>query len=364
MWTPAQAGSKPAADLTPATRRPPRSATVLAILASLCPVATMLHAAAPTRHDTVAPLIGHAADCVVKIYGTAAGREHGYGTGVLVSADGQIVTTLSLLVNLRGVKVVLADGRKFTASLERADERRQLALLRIERGGAEFPWLAPATSEHLSAGDTIIALGNWFKIADGNEPVSICKGILSLRTPLEARRLAQDFDYTGDVLIYDALTANPGAAGGPILDIDGRFVGLVGKVIESVSTNTRINYAIPGEEILAFLGGSESAAPQSPQSPPDPSRKPYIGVKLAKLGYRHVSAYVERVRPGSPAAEAGIRPDDLIIAIEGRRIANADEYETALARLIPGEAAQFTIKRGQDILNLVVNVTAAPAAKP
>ncbi len=326
--------------------------------------------------DTIAPIIGNAADSVVKLYGKSAGREHGYGTGVLVSSDGRIVTTLSLMVSLSGVKAVLSDGSQFNARLERVDETRQLALLKIE--GAKLPHLTPQPSAHLSQGDTVIALGNWFKIAEGHEAVSVCKGILSLRTLLEARRLAQDFDYQGEVLIIDAITANPGAAGGPLLDADGQFVGLVGKVIESVHTNTRLNYALPGEEIIAFLAGPSDGTArntsggvnqpeaqagdgdQSAASLSDHSKKPYIGVKLARLGYRHVSAYVERVRPGSPAAKVGIQPDDLILAMDGRRIADAEAYEEAVARLLPGQRVQFTIKRGPDILAVMLTVEAEP----
>lgn len=339
-------------------RKPGTSLKAILCVTCIMVPSGLLRAAPTARPDTVAPIIGRAADCVVKLYGTAAGREHGYGTGVVVAADGQVVTTLSLLVNLRGVKVVLPDGRKFDGVLDRIDERRQLALIKI--GATDLPYLPPASAAGLATGDTVVALGNWFKIAEGNEPVSVCKGVFSMRTPLEARRLAQDFEYTGDVLIYDALTANPGAAGGPLLDIEGRFVGLVGKVIESVSTNTRINYAIPGEEIIAFLGGEIAKPPQEPLAPTDPSKKPYTGVKLAKLGYRHVAAYVERVRPSSPAAEAGIRADDLIMAIDGRRVTDANEYEAELARLLPGQVVPFTIKRGSEILNVNVNVGVAP----
>lgn len=326
--------------------------------------------------DSVAPIIGNAADCVVKLYGKAAGREHGYGTGVIISPDGRIITTLSLMVSLRGVKVVLADGRRYEARLERTDEVRQLALLKIE--ATDLPYMTPHSAAHLEQGDSVIALGNWFKIADGHESVSVCKGIVSLRMPLAARRLAQDFDYQGDALILDAITANPGAAGGPLLDIEGHFVGLVGKVIESVHTNTRLNYAVPGEEVIAFLKSENAASARgasdemrrpearsggetpSASGASDRTKKPYIGVRLARLGYRHVSAYVERVRPGSPAAKAGILPDDLILAIDGRRIADADAYEEMVVRFLPGQSAAFTLKRGPDILVVTVIVEAEP----
>ena len=321
-------------------------------------VAIVVIAAAPViAQESIAPLTAATADCVVKLYGPKVGREHGYGSGVLVSADGRILTTLSLLVNLRGVKVVLADGRHFEAELERADEARQLALLKID--ARNLPHLSPQSSADLQQGDTVIALGNWFKIADGREPVSVCKGILGLRTTIDAMRLAQESDIVGEVLVLDALTANPGAAGGPLLDARGRFVGLVGKIIESATTNTRINYAIPGESAVAFLGGEIAAA--SAAAPPPakaPTGKPFVGIRLSKLGYRQVAAYVERVSRNSPADKAGIRPDDLILAVGGQRVRDVSSYEEIVAKLMPGQSVPFTVKRGPEVLTLTLQVEA------
>lgn len=320
--------------------------------------AVLLTVGSALAQDTIAPLTGRACDSVVKLYGPKVGRDHGYGTGVLVSSNGQILTSLSLLVSLQGVKVVLADGRHFEATLDRVDEARQLALLKID--AKNLPHLTPQPSAELQQGDTVIALGNWFKIADGREPVSACKGILGLRTPIDAMRLAQETEIHGDVLVLDALTANPGSAGGPLLDVQGRFIGLVGKVIESASTNTRINFAIPGEELIAFLG-SESVRPTTastaPTGPANAAR-PYVGIRLSKLGYRQVSAYVERVSPNSPAAKAGVHPDDLILAIDGRRVRDVPSYEEIVSRLMPGQSVEFSIKRGSEVITLTLTVEA------
>lgn len=305
--------------------------------------------------NTVRRVFEPASDAVVKLYGGRMGREHGFSTGFLVSADGKIITSLSLLVRGPSVRAVLSDGRVREARLVRSDEYRQLALLKIE--GEDLPYLELSSSDRLRVGDPIIALGNWFKIAVGEEPVSVSRGILSLKTNLDARRLAQAFEYGGPVLVVDAITSNPGAPGGPLLDIEGNCVGMIGRIVEAVNTNTRLNYALPSEELMAFLGGDSSSGDQKDKpKEPGAGARPYVGIRISKLGYRHVSAYVARVRPRSPAAEAGIQPDDLIVAIGGRRISDAAAYEEAVKGLDPGQVVQFVAKRGSALLTFEVTV--------
>ena len=298
-----------------------------------------------------------ASAAVVKLYGAAAGREHGYGTGVLVSSDGQVLTTLSILVAGRSVRAITADGARYDARVLRTDDARQLALLTLD--AKDLPFLPVASSSELQPGDTIYAMGNCFKIAEGDEPVSISRGVFSLRLPaLRAKRLAQEFEYGGPALVYDAITANPGAAGGPVLDDHGRFVGLVGKVVEAAATNTRLNYAIPAEVLSDFLGDRPVSTPST--RPAAKQARPFVGIKLSELGYQHVSAFVERVRPGSPAAAAGIKPDDLIVGVDTESITDADSYRKAIASLVPGQAVRFTIKRAQKVLTLQVTVGEEP----
>ena len=342
-----------------AGRKQEASIACVAIILLISPVSAALATTPNVAPNTVGRAFQRSADAAVKLYGSGVGRARGYGTGFLISSDGKIVTTLSILTRSPNVRAVLGDGRQFDAKLLRADEYRQLALLKID--AKDLPFLQLVHSDGLAVGDTVIALGNWFKIAAGEEPISVNRGILSLKTNLAARRLAQDFEYGGPVLIIDAITSTPGAPGGPLLDIDGNCVGILGRIVWALNTNTRLNYAVPSEEVLAFLGGKPSArAPAASNSPRDRKAAPFVGIKISKLGYRHVSAYVQRVRRGSPAAEAGIRPDDLIVAIAGRRIPDADTYKAAVSQLTPGQVVPFTIKRKATLVTVEVRIGTKP----
>ena len=203
-----------------------------------------------------------------------------------------------------------------------------------------------------------IAFGNWFKIAEGREPLSMNRGVFSLRMKLDARRLTQEFAYNGPVLVYDAMTANPGAPGGPLVNLDGQCIGIVGRLVESSATNTRINYALPSEEVLAFIGGNVKPA-ASGGAPDAEKAKPYIGISISRLGFRHVSPYVARVRAGSPAHAAGVRPDDLVLMVNGQRIGSAEAFHAAVARLTPGSDAELVLKRGREIVTVTLKVEAA-----
>lgn len=315
-------------------------------------VMTLAHSSPgqPVAPNTLTPALARVSPAVVKLYGTGMGRAHGYGTGVLVSADGNVLTTRSLLSSAATIRVVLADGREFEGKSIRDDEYRELALLKID--GKDLPFVTPSKTDHMQVGDAVAAIGNWFKVADGDEAPSVNRGILATRTTLNARRLVQPVDYAGPILVYDAITANPGAAGGPLLDIDGNFIGLVGKVVESADTNTRLNYALPGEELSDFLGNKASPATTTQRAAGGVEAD--IGIRLSRMGYRHVSAYIERVRPGSPAATAGLRGEDLIVAVDGRRIADAEACDEAIRKLVPGQKATLVVKRGQEFLNLEV----------
>ncbi len=332
------------------------SACLIVLVAGFAASGSTPHNVAP---NTVERAYTKTSDAVVKLHGGRLGREHGYGTGFLVSSDGQIVTSLSLLVMSPRIRAVLSDGREFIAERVRTDEHRKLALLKID--ATSLPAVELTTTDGLQVGDTVIALGNWFKIAEGREPVSVNRGVLSQKTNLDAQRLTQEFDYAGPVLIYDAITSNPGAPGGPLLDVEGRCVGIIGRIVEASNTFTRINYALPSEEVSAFLGGQSAPQAAVPTTSPSPDApQPYLGIRLSRLGLRHVSAYVERVRTDSPAAEAGIQPDDLILQIGDRRVANADEFNETVGKLVPGQTVRIIIKRGPRLREINLTVGAKP----
>lgn len=325
--------------------------------------------AQPARVDGgFSEAIRFAQDRVVKIYGGGIGREKGYCSGVVVSTEGEIVTVNSVMLDSAGLRVVLPDGRRFPAHVAARDERRQLALLKID--ATELPFFEPESSAHLRVGEWVISVANPFKVADGPEQISIAAGVFSGRARLEGRRRNQEFPYDGEVLLTDVIVSSPGSAGGALVDGRGRLVGVIGKAIVSDLTNTWMNYALPAEEVVLFLRGArdgtlaqtEPARPDDAPTTGEPSATSWksagdLGIRLFTLGGRTKPAYVESVRAGSAARRAGIRANDLILSVNGRRTATCDELDDVLKGLSGAAKLELVIKRGEEIITISLSAS-------
>lgn len=339
---------------------------------------------------------------VVKLYGLGVGAQAGYGSGVLVSADGLVLTVFSLLIDSDNIRAVTSDGTVFGAEVVHRDPRRQLALLRLKPAGDEHPDSSainvraaaedePSTENafligslphfdvtceppqgeiagenhadssclaFLQRGDWVVAAGNSFKVADGMEPVSVFHGVYSTRTRLDARRKVKDFPYHGDVLAIDAITSNPGAPGSAVVNIEGRFVGMIGRVVISNRTHTHFNYAIPRDVLVGFLGEANDPTMRTPmrtvhiRSDDEESEAIDVGIRIARTGYRELPPFVERVRNGSPADRAGVQKDDLILSINNTNVGDVREFDRRWRMLKRGEAIDLVIRRGRRIISI------------
>jgi S1-C subfamily serine protease len=149
-----------------------------------------------------------------------------------------------------------------------------------------------------------------------------------------------------------------------VCTLDGKLVGMVGKLFQSVNTRTRINYAVPVDMLRRFVDGKddkeEPPLPKGPDEPPPAGPGAYVGIRLFKVSGEKAPAYVDGVAPGSPAQAAGVRKDDLVLAIGQEVVRNCREYEEAVARLRPGHEVRLMLKRGMAIQS----VTLTPAALP
>lgn len=286
--------------------------------------------------------VKHAAPRTVKIFGASVGRVQGYGTGIIVSDDGLIVTGSGVFLNGYSTRVTLADGRTFPTKVIRKDPNLKLALLKIE---AKTPQYFRLEKEPVAQkGDWVIAISNAFKVAERAEPLSVTLGVLSLQTKLTAKRRETEVIYDGELYLIDCVTSNPGAAGGAVVTTDGKLVGMIGKLIESTETNTRMNYAVPAPLIADFLAGKTSKSSSSSQL--TESKNPgELGIVLFALGGRKSPAFVDRVRRGSAAQKAGIRADDLVVTLAGQTISNATDYKNVLKTLTAGEQTVIVVKR-------------------
>ena len=292
---------------------------------------------------------------MVKVFGASAGKVEGFATGIVVSKDGLILSSQGVFLDGRQVKVVLSDGAEHIATILKRDRETQLSLLKIQANTPRFFELS--TEAVGEKGDWVIALSNAFKVADKDEPVSAMLGVISLRTTMEARLTKRDVAYRGELVLIDAITSNPGASGGAVVTPNGKLVGIVGKIINSSETNTRLNYAVPSSTLHEFVAGKASVT-NEPQ-PVMERQDVEFGVVLFKLGGRNNPAYIDRVVRGSPAAKAKLKSDDMIVSIAGEKIGNLKDYAESLKSLRAEEEVLMIVKRGVEM----VRVRIAPRLK-
>ncbi len=245
----------------------------------------------------------------------------GQGTGFVVSEDGYIVTNNHVVRGAQEFLVRFNDGREAPAALVGTDPETDIAVLRVEL--TDLTPLAWGDSDAADVGDWVIALGTPFGLAD-----SVTAGIISAKgrqvglSPLES------------YLQTDA-TVNPGNSGGPLVDMDGKVVG-INTAIESRSGGSDgISFAIPSAmaraTVDAIIAGSA------------PSRG-FLGVQMqpldrdlaASFGFGGQGVLVSRVSPDSPAEAAGLQPGDILVRVNGQSAASVPSAQRAIKLCQPG----------------------------
>lgn len=323
---------------------------ILALTGALTLVMACL-AAANAAGGTPQETIADAARKVVKVYGAGGLRGlESYQTGMLVSPDGRILTVLSTVLDADEIDCVLDDGSRHRATLVGVDPRRELAVLSISV--ADAPAFVLAEDARVPAGTRIVALSNLFGVAVGDERVSAQRGVVAAIVPLEARRGATESPYRGDVYVLDCTTNNPGSPGGAVVDAAGRLVGMLGKELRATAGGIWLNYALPADELARgcreIAAGTAAAPPPADAMPLDPR---LLGAVLVPDLLDRTPPFVESVLPGSPAARAGLRPDDLVIAVAGRSVTSRAAVQQILGGLAAGDPVRFTVLREGGVID-------------
>jgi serine protease Do len=328
-------------------------------------IAVAIPARAWAERGSLAAPIASTQPKIVKLYGAGGTRGlEPYQSGFLVSAEGHILTVWSYVLDTDYITAILDDGRKFEAKLAGADPKLELAVLKIE--AAELPHFNLDETAPAEPGTRVLALSNLFGVATGEEPVSVQRGVVSARTKLDARRGVFETPYRGPVLVLDAMTNNPGAAGGAVIDQRGRLLGMLGKELRNSQNNIWLNYALPIEELRTAVSDIRQGKFR-PRSEP-PKTRPEEALDLAQLGLvlipdvlERTPPFVDEVRPGSPAAAAGIKPDDLVVFLGDHLVQSCKSLAEELAALERGSAVRLVVMRGQQLVEVTLQSAATPA---
>lgn len=300
-------------------------------------------------------IVRNAQDKVVKIYGAGGvpGLES-YQSGLLVSPEGHILTVWSTVLDADVVTVVTTQGQRFEAKLLGMDPKLEIAVLKAET--SDLPFFALKDLPKPEVGNRVLAVSNLFGIATGNELPSVQKGSLLAMSDLKERRGKSGVVYQGPIYVVDAMTNNPGAAGGALTDWNGNLIGLIGKELRDPQSNFWLNYAIPISElqtsIAALIEGKSVSAPTEMAQVENPHDLVELGIILVPDVLSKTPAYVDRVLPDSAAAKAGMLVDDLIIMVGNQRIDAQNRLRSLLQSIDQADALDVMVQRGSDIVPL------------
>ncbi len=294
----------------------------------------------------------------VKLYGAGgiAGLDT-YQSGFFIDEAGHILTVWSTVLDIDKIICVTSDGRRLEATVRGIDPNLEIAVLETKQSQLEYFDLAKARDAEV--GERVLALSNLFGIATGREMASVQKGVVMARTRLDARRGTFASVYQGPIYVIDAMTNNPGAAGGALTDFQGNLLGMLGKELRDARANVWLNYAIPISQLKGSVdsilaGNSISKVENTKPAVDRPHTLSALGIVLIPDVLPKTPAYVDSVKPGSVAAKAGLKNDDLILSINSTRITSQSALRQELQTIDRGDALTLLVQRGTELNELSI----------
>ncbi|ARN83459.1 serine protease [Methylocystis bryophila] len=275
------------------------------------------------------------------------------GSGVIVDPTGLVVTNHHVIEGMTDVKVSLADKREIHAKILLRDPRTDLAVLKLEEGGG-YPSMELADSDLLQVGDLVLAIGNPFGVGQ-----TVTQGIVSAL----ARTQVGISDY-GFFIQTDA-AINPGNSGGPLVDMNGRAVGINSAIFSKSGGSVGIGFAIPSNMVKVVLATAKGGGKQV--------RRPWLGATLQALTpdiaeglalSRPTGALVADLDARGPLAEAGVKRGDVILSVDGQDVEDPEGLGYRLGTKPLGGAASLSVLRAGKKLALMSKLVAAPEVPP
>ena len=272
------------------------------------------------------------------------------GSGVIVDPSGLVVTNYHVIEGASEVKVALSDKREFDAEIVLKDEHSDLTVLRLKDASEKFPVLDFANSDELQVGDVVLAIGDPFGVGQ-----TVTHGIVSA----VARTQVGISDY--QFFIQTDAAINPGNSGGALVDIKGRLVGINTAIYSRSGGSQGIGFAIPANMVRVVVASAMvgSAA----------VKRPWLGAKLQEvtaeiadsLGLKRPSgALVASIAAAGPAARAGIKTGDVIVAIDGIVVDDPNSFDYRFVTKPLGGSAQISLLRQGRETAVTVALQTAP----
>ncbi|HEY0144479.1 MAG TPA: trypsin-like peptidase domain-containing protein [Thermoanaerobaculia bacterium] len=344
--------SSPVDAQQPKTAAPPIPPTVGA--ARRTPIVVVAHNVLPSvvNIQTEATIRQRRAD-PFDPFGFFGGRERNYtsqslGSGFVWSSDGIIVTNAHVIEGASSITVNFNDGTQLPAKLIGVDPDSDLAVLRVDQ--KKLPAAPIGTSSDLMIGETVVAVGNPFGLSG-----TVTTGVVSA---VGRSVPSQDNSRTYTDFIQTDASINPGNSGGPLLNIEGKVIGIN---VAIYAQGQGIGFAIPADrarkviqDLLRF-GEVHAAWTGAVTATVTPEEAKRLGHATPR------GALVVRVFAESPATAAGLATGDVITSVAGKAIDSREAFSTAMATVAPGQPVQITVVRAGATRNLTLKASEPPA---
>jgi serine protease DegQ len=277
-------------------------------------------------------------------------RVSNLGSGVIVSPDGYILTNHHVVETADEVRVALADGRTFKARLVGSDPESDLAVLKVDAG--QLPAITFADLNSVRVGDVVLAIGNPFGVGQ-----TVTMGIVSA---LNRSHLGIN---TFENYIQTDAAINPGNSGGALVDAAGNLLGINTAIFTKNGGSMGIGFAIPGSTVKQVM---EEIIEHGSVT------RGWVGIEVQDItpelaesfGLKSTDgALIAGVLRGGPADTAGIKPGDILLEVEGRKVADPSSLVNQIAAITPGNTAALKVRRADTEKQITVKVGTRPPLK-
>lgn len=271
------------------------------------------------------------------------------GSGFLISEDGYVITNNHVVEGADEIQVNLNDRRVFDAEVIGLDEPSDLALLKI--AATDLPYTSFGDSDALRVGEWVLAIGSPFGLE-----FSAAAGIVSAK----GRSVPGRSTYNYMSFIQTDVAINQGNSGGPLFNLDGEVIGINSQILSSTGGSNGISFSIPSNVALNVVAQLRDTGRVE---------RGLLGVRMREVDYalaeifgidKPRGAFVDEVQPGSPAEDAGVLNEDIILEFNGHDIGHFTDLPFYVGQYQPGTKAGLTVFRNGDSKKLTVSLGSSP----
>ncbi|MGM0568568.1 MAG: Do family serine endopeptidase [Elusimicrobiota bacterium] len=280
-------------------------------------------------------------------------RHEGTGSGFIVDSEGYVLTNYHVIEDAEEIKVTLYDEETYDAKVVGQDPRTDLAVVKIE-ASREFTPLAMGDSERIRVGDWVIAAGSPFGLEQ-----TFTAGIISAKRQ-DVQVQGQSF---GEMIQTDA-SINRGNSGGPLVDRQGRAVGINTAIFAPTGVFSGVGFAIPIDNAVRILDQLIEVGKVV---------RGWLGVEIREVDEvvmeqfgleSEDGALINRVYEGTPAQEAGVKRGDVIVEVNGEKVENVRNLQDLIGAASPGDTVVLSVVRDGDLVEIDVELSEMPDEMP